>query len=85
MKGWKGGKGGKGQDYGKDQGKSSGWHRGSRGRGSSNMKGWKGDQESKGGKGQEGASGMGSSVKPAGADRTRANYVFYGPVNFQAV
>ena len=85
MKGWKGGKGGKGQGYGEDQGRSSGWHRGSRGRGSPSTKGWKGDQEFKGGKGQVGTSDKGSSAQAAGADRTRSNYVFYGPVSFHAV
>ena len=82
--GWKGGKGGKDQGYREDQGKSKGWHRGTRGRGTSSTKGWKGDQESKGGKGQAGASGMGSASQAEGADRTRSNYVFYGPVSFHA-
>ena len=81
---WKGGKGGKDQGFVENQGRSKGWHRGSRGRGSSSAKGWKGDQGSKGGKGSAGASGMGSAVQAAGADRTRSNYVFYGPVSFHA-
>ena len=42
------GKGGKGQDRWEGQGTSGGWHRGSRGRGTSSTKGWKGEKGSKG-------------------------------------
>ena len=79
-----GGKGVKGQGQWEDQGRSGGWHCGSRGRATPIPQRLKGDKGDKGSKGEKGQKVPYVRVPPVRA--TPPNYVFYGcPVNLYAV